>query len=84
MTLKTFIDLSGWVAALLILGSYGLLSFGKIQAHSPIYQLMNILGALGFIVNCVWNGAWPSVALNVVWVGIGAYALRRNRRVEAG
>jgi len=84
MTLKTFIHLSRWVAALLILGSYGLLSFGKIQARSPIYQLMNILGALGFIVNCVWNGAWPSVALNVVWVGIGAYALRRNRRVEAG
>ena len=84
MTLKTFVDLSGWVAALLILGSYSLLSFGKIQASSPIYQFMNILGALGFIINCTWNGAWPSVALNVVWVGIGVYALRRNSRLKAG
>jgi hypothetical protein len=82
MTLKTFVDLSGWVAALLILGSYGLLSFGKIASRSPIYQLMNIIGALGFIINCSWNGAWPSVALNVVWVGIGAYALRRNSRLR--
>jgi hypothetical protein len=82
MTLKTFVDLSGWMAALLILGSYGLLSFGMIQARSPIYQLMNILGAFGFIINCTWNGAWPSVALNVVWVGIGVYALRRNRRMK--
>jgi hypothetical protein len=84
MTLKTFVELCGWVAALLILGSYSLLSFGKIQAHSAIYQWMNIIGALGFIINCVWNGAWPSVALNVVWVGIGVYALRRNRRLKAG
>jgi hypothetical protein len=82
MSLKSFIELSGWVAALLILGSYGLLSFGKIQARSPIYQWMNLIGALGFIINCAWNGAWPSVALNVVWVGIAVYALRRNSRLK--
>jgi hypothetical protein len=83
MTLKTFIEVSGWTAALLILGSYSLLSFGKIQARSPIYQWMNIAGALGFIINCTWNGAWPSVALNVVWLGIAFYALRRNSRFKA-
>jgi hypothetical protein len=83
VALKTFVEISGWAAALLILGSYGLLSFGKISARSPIYQWMNILGALGFIINCTWNGAWPSVALNVVWLGIAVYALRRNSRVKA-
>jgi hypothetical protein len=82
MTLKTLIEVSGWTAALLILGSYSLLSFGKIQARSPIYQWMNITGALGFIINCTWNGAWPSVALNVVWLGIAFYALQRNRRLN--
>jgi hypothetical protein len=81
MTLKTFIDVAGWTAALLILGSYSLLSFGKLQSRSPIYQWMNIAGALGFIINCTWNGAWPSVALNVVWLGIAFYALRRNSRL---
>jgi len=84
MTLKTFIELSGWTAALLILGAYGLLSFGKIQSRSALYQWMNIVGALGFIINCSWNGAWPSVALNVVWMGIAFYALRRNTRRKAG
>jgi hypothetical protein len=83
MTLKTFVELSGWTAALLILGSYSLLSFGKIQARSALYQWMNIIGALGFIINCTWNGAWPSVALNAVWMGIAFYALRRNRRLNA-
>jgi hypothetical protein len=82
MTLKLFIEFSGWAAALLILGGYSLLSFGKIQARSPIYQWMNITGALGFIINCTANGAWPSVALNVVWLLIGFYALRRNTRLK--
>ena len=84
MTLKTFVDLSGWTGALLILGSYAMLSFGKIQARSPIYQWMNITGALGFIINCTANGAWPSVALNAVWLLIGFYALRRNSRLKVG
>jgi hypothetical protein len=84
MTLKAFIEVAGWTAALLILGSYSLLSFGKLQARSPIYQWMNIAGALGFVINCTWNGAWPSVALNVVWMGIAVYALRRNSRLKAG
>ena len=41
---------------------------------------MNIVGAAGFIINCAWNGAWPSVALNVVWLLIAVYSLRRNFR----
>lgn len=79
MTSRAFISWSGWLAALLILGAYALLSFGKIQARSRAYQWMNIVGALGFIINCAWNGAWPSVALNVVWLFIGLYVVRRNR-----
>jgi hypothetical protein len=80
VTLKTCVDISGWVGALLILGAYSLLSNGKIQARSALYQWMNVVGAMGLIVNSGWNTAWPSVALNVVWLGIAAYALRRNRR----
>jgi hypothetical protein len=80
MTLRTFVAICGWSAALLILGAYSLLSFGKIQPRSWVYQAMNIVGAAGFIINCAYNNAWPSVALNVVWMGIALYALRRNRR----
>jgi hypothetical protein len=80
MTLQSFVEICGWIAAALILGGYSLLSFGKIQARSPLYQWMNICGAVGFIINCTAKGAWPSVALNVVWLGIAVYALRRNSR----
>jgi hypothetical protein len=42
---------------------------------------MNVLGSAGFIVNSGWNGAYPSAAMNLIWIGIGLYALRQRRRV---
>lgn len=77
MQLKTFVDIAGWTGAALILGAYGLISAGKLQARSALYQYMNIVGAVGFIINSGWNGAWPSVGLNIVWLGIGMSALMR-------
>ena len=77
MMLDITIEVIGWIAALLILGAYGLLTAGKLQANSPAYQWMNVVGAAGFIVNSGWNGAWPSAALNVIWMGIGGFALWR-------
>jgi hypothetical protein len=74
----TFVSIAGWSAAVLILAAYSLLSLGKIQARSSMYQAMNIIGAAGFVINCAYNNAWPSVALNVVWMAIGIYALLRN------
>jgi hypothetical protein len=77
--MKVAIDVIGWSGAALILGAYGLLSAGKLSSGSVTYHLMNILGAAGFVVNSGWNGALPSAAMNVVWIGIGAYALWQRR-----
>ena len=75
--LELAIEAIGWIGALLILGAYGLLTAGKLTAQSPAYQWMNVIGAAGFILNSGWNGAWPSAALNVIWMGIGGFALWR-------
>jgi hypothetical protein len=77
MTLTIMIEIIGWVAALLILAAYALLTAGKLEAQSRAYQWMNVLGAAGFIINSGWNRAFPSAALNVVWAGIGLAALWR-------
>lgn len=77
MMLSIVIEIIGWVAALLILGAYALLTMGRLKAQSPAYQWMNVVGALGFIINSGWNGAIPSAALNVIWMGIGIGALWR-------
>lgn len=73
--LEFAIEAIGWVAALLILAAYALLSAGRLTARDRSYQWMNVVGAAGFIVNSGWNGAIPSAALNVIWAGIGLAAL---------
>jgi hypothetical protein len=73
------IEIAGWTGAVLILGAYILLTLGRIHAQSVAYQAMNVFGAAGFIVNGWANGALPSAALNIIWMGIGVYALWRIR-----
>ena len=68
------VEIAGWVGALLILFAYLLLSMGKLTGQSLTYQVMNIVGAAGFVINGWWHGALPSAALNVLWLLIGAIA----------
>lgn len=75
-----FVEIAGWIAMALILLAYWLLSTERVNSRSAFYQIINILGAAGFILNSGWNGALPSAALNVAWMGIGFYALWRNRQ----
>jgi hypothetical protein len=77
--LKLAIEVAGWIAAVLILTAYGLLSAGKLTGKSVAYQVMNIVGAIGFVINTGYNGAIPSAVLNVIWVGIGVWALVKIR-----
>jgi hypothetical protein len=68
------VEVAGWTGAALILGAYALLSAGKLSGRSLTYQLMNVVGAAGFVINGWWHGALPSAALNVLWLAIGAFA----------
>lgn len=83
---QLIIEVIGWAGAALILGSYILLSLGKLEGQSRAYQWMNVAGAAGFVANSGYNGAIPSAALNVAWMGIGLYTLWmiRKRAAEAG
>ncbi|MBS0374111.1 MAG: hypothetical protein JSR73_05995 [Proteobacteria bacterium] len=78
--MKLFIDIVGWVGALGILLAYGLLTTRRIAAGSRAYQWLNALGSIGLIANGAWNGAYPSVFLNGVWLVITFYAVAEARR----
>lgn len=68
-------ELLGWGGALTILLAYFLVSTRTISPDSKEYQLLNIFGAIGIIINSAIHGAIPSVGLNVVWLSIALYAL---------
>ena len=69
----------GWLGALLVLVAYGLVSAERVSSRSFSYQAMNIGGAVGLVVNSAWNGAIPSAVVNLIWIGIGVYALTARR-----
>ena len=80
---EILIEAAGWSGAVLILGAYILLSLGRLQGNSPAYQWANVIGAAGFILNSGYHGAIPSVAINVLWVAIGVFALWRIYKAAA-
>jgi len=76
----TLIELAGWTGAVLILLAYLAVSTHRTRPESRAYQWTNILGAAGIMLNSWWNGALPSVGLNLVWMVIGFYSLYRASR----
>jgi len=73
-------ELIGWGGTGAILLAYLLLSTGKITSNSRKYQLLNLFGAIGIIINSVIHGAIPSVGLNVVWLLIALYGLVKAKK----
>jgi hypothetical protein len=67
MGMAIVIDIIGWAGMALILISYLLITTRQVQPNSPVYQTLNLLGAMGIVINSIVNDAWPSAVLFVVW-----------------
>ena len=73
------VDAAGWIGAVALLTAYALVSGGRVGGRGPAFQALNLVGAVGLLVNGVWHGAWPSAALNAVWLVVGLLAVTRLR-----
>jgi hypothetical protein len=80
---KITIEVIGWTAAAMMLSAYLLLTAGRLSSQSRLYQWLNVLSGAGFIVNSGWNGAYPSVFINVMWIAVGLYGLSRGGGLQA-
>lgn len=72
----------GWFGMILILLAYFLLSIKKLKPNSIIYNLLNFFGAAGIVVITFVTKAWPSVALNIAWMGIAIYAILKIMKTK--
>ena len=77
MVLTLTIDVAGWLGMAMLIGAYALVTTARISGPSLTFQLMNLLGGALLMINSAWYGAWPSAALNLVWVVIGSVGLVR-------
>ena len=58
-----------------ILIAYWLISSKHTEAKSVLYQILNLGGAVGIVVNAFYHKAFPSLALNAVWAAIALWAI---------
>lgn len=63
----SFISLLGWVGMAVILIAYLLVTTKQISPNSRVYQALNLIGAIGVLINSIFNDAWPSAVLFIVW-----------------
>jgi hypothetical protein len=70
--MKLLIDILGWAAMVLVLGSYFLSLNKKITTDSVSYLMCNFLGGLFFVINTSFYGAYPSAWLNLFWMSFAA------------
>jgi hypothetical protein len=73
------VNVVGWAGMALLISAYALVTAGRLHGPGLPFQLMNLFGGGFLMVNSAYYGAWPSAALNLVWVGIGLVGLARAR-----
>jgi len=73
------VECAGWIGAGCVLIAYYLISTNKIDTGKPIYHWLNIFGAFGLILHTVYNAAYPSAFVNIIWIGVAIYSLKKGR-----
>jgi len=77
------IDLMGYLGMVLILYAYFLINKPNFN-QSTLYSMLNFIGAFFIGVNCFYYSAFPSVVLNLAWMGIAIKALYKHRKWKWG
>ncbi len=72
-----WIDILGWIGAIALLIAYALISAKRVEGDSTGYQLLNLVGSILLILNTLYYGAYPSSFLNLFWIAVALFALRK-------
>ncbi|MDG2536503.1 hypothetical protein P5Y53_02375 [Dyella jiangningensis] len=77
-------DWAGYIGVVLVLLAFLLLQAHKLHGNGLVYQLMNVLGALGVILSLIFGVAmnWPAFLMQVAWIVIGVYGVVHSARAR--
>ena len=79
----TFIDYVGIAGSLVISGAYLAVSRGWVGAERPLFQLLNLTGAIMILLSLYYRPNAGAIIIEVLWVGIAIFSLAaywRKRR----
>jgi len=75
---KTFLtELVGWYGVIALLGAYAAVSFGYLTSGDILFQVLNVTGALGIVIDALAQKNWQPVVLNIVWGTVAIVSLIR-------
>lgn len=76
-------DWAGYIGVLLVLLAFFLLQARKVHGNGIVYQLMNILGAIGVMLSLLFGVMnWPSFLMQLAWLAIGVFGIVNSARVR--
>jgi hypothetical protein len=76
---QLLIEILGWIASVLIVGSYAFNISGKLSTNSKWYVWANIIGGLFFVINTYFHQAYPSMVVNIIWVIIAIIMILKRK-----
>jgi len=81
--MNLLIETLGWIASVLIVGSYALNITGKLSTESIWYVWANIIGGLFFVINTYFHQAYPSMVVNTIWVFIAIIMIVKRKKNQS-
>jgi hypothetical protein len=69
------VELLGWYGTVAIIGAYALLSFAIIKQDSLLYQVLNLTGAVGILIETYTKKDFQPAVLNIIWSIIALIAI---------
>jgi hypothetical protein len=73
--MKKLITFLGWYGVSAIVLAYFLLSFSYLDSNNIWYQILNITGSVGLIIESAQEKDYPSSVLNIIWAAIALVSI---------
>jgi len=70
----------GWLGMITFLAAYGLVTNKKVDPGGYAYNAMNAVAAAAIAYSLLPVQAWPTIALEVCFILIAAYAIYKKAR----
>ena len=78
-------DWAGYIGVALVLLAFFMLQAHRLRGNGLLYQLMNVLGAIGVILSLSFGPGpvnWPAFLMQVAWIAIGVYGIVRAAQLR--
>ncbi|MEI7918004.1 MAG: hypothetical protein WCH58_01355 [Candidatus Saccharibacteria bacterium] len=72
-----FTEICGWYGMIALMLAYALASFGEFSSNIMVFQLLNLTGSIGLLIDAAAKKVIQLALLNIFWAIIGIFTVIR-------